>query len=89
QLALREAEFLAKLSHKNILKLEGFAEDASKNVIWLIFPWEANGTLKDFVASYEWEIPEHLSLIYEVASGVEYLHSRTPPICHGDLKSVS
>lgn len=27
--------------------------------------------------------------LYEVASGVEYIHSRNPPICHGDLKSVS
>ncbi|KIO18370.1 hypothetical protein M407DRAFT_225855, partial [Tulasnella calospora MUT 4182] len=27
--------------------------------------------------------------IDDVARGVEYLHSRKPPICHGDLKSVS
>lgn len=27
--------------------------------------------------------------ISDVARGLEYLHSREPPICHGDLKSVS
>lgn len=27
--------------------------------------------------------------IHDVANGVDYLHSRESPICHGDLKSVS
>ncbi|KIO29015.1 hypothetical protein M407DRAFT_71133, partial [Tulasnella calospora MUT 4182] len=27
--------------------------------------------------------------IFDVTEGVEYLHSRTPPICHGDLKSIN
>ncbi|KIO31392.1 hypothetical protein M407DRAFT_67991 [Tulasnella calospora MUT 4182] len=89
QLTLREAEFLVKLSHKNIIKLEGFAEDVSKQLIWLVFPWEDNGTLKDFVAAADWEIPERISLINDVAGGVEYLHTRTPPIFHGDLKSIN
>mgnify|MGYP001544213619 CR=1 FL=1 len=85
QLALREAEFLAKLSHKNVLKLEGFAEDASKNVVWLIFPWEANGTLKDFVASCEWEIPERLSLVRSVS--FPYASRQPSEICNSDLRS--
>ncbi|KAG9041189.1 hypothetical protein FS837_012632 [Tulasnella sp. UAMH 9824] len=62
-LALREAEFLVKLSHGNVIKLEGILEDASKGVFWLVFPWEENGTLKDFVASHDWEIPERIWLI--------------------------
>ncbi|KAG9026763.1 hypothetical protein FS837_004513, partial [Tulasnella sp. UAMH 9824] len=88
-LTLREAEFLVKLSHENVIKLEGFVEDVSEGMIWLVFPWQENGTLKDFVASHEWEIPERVALIYDVARGVEYLHSRKPPICHGDLKSIN
>lgn len=33
---------------------------------------------------------EHISSqIQDVVDGLEYLHSRDPPICHGDLKSVS
>ncbi|KIO28997.1 hypothetical protein M407DRAFT_21898 [Tulasnella calospora MUT 4182] len=88
-LALREAEVLVKLSHPNIIRLEGFVEDVSREVVSLVFPWEDNGTLKDFVALHDWEIPERISLIFDVANGVEYLHSRTPPICHGDLKSIN
>ncbi|KIO26920.1 hypothetical protein M407DRAFT_23857, partial [Tulasnella calospora MUT 4182] len=56
---------------------------------WLIFPWEANGTLKDFVALRNWEIPERIWLIDDVTRGVEYLHTRNPSIYHGDLKSVN
>ncbi|KIO33889.1 hypothetical protein M407DRAFT_49968, partial [Tulasnella calospora MUT 4182] len=86
---LREAEFLVDLCHTNIIKLEGFVEDISQDMIWLIFPWEDNGTLKDFVASTDWEIPERISLIKDVVMGVEYLHTRRPPVCHGDLKSIN
>ncbi|KAG9041737.1 hypothetical protein FS837_011821 [Tulasnella sp. UAMH 9824] len=63
KLTLREAEFLVKLSHENIVKLEGFVEDVSEEVIWLVFPWEDNGNLKDFVALHDWAVPERLSLI--------------------------
>ncbi|KAG9042995.1 hypothetical protein FS837_010148 [Tulasnella sp. UAMH 9824] len=89
QFTLREAEFLVKLSHQNVIKLEGIVEDVSNGVIWLVFPWEGNGTLKDFVASQGWEIPERISLINDVAKGVAHLHSRNPPISHGDLKSIN
>ncbi|KIO33113.1 hypothetical protein M407DRAFT_17978 [Tulasnella calospora MUT 4182] len=88
-LAFREAGFLVKLSHRNIVGLEGFVEDVSEGIIWLVFPWEANGNLRDFIASQDWEIPERIWLINDVARGVEYLHSQNPPICHGDLKSVN
>ncbi|KAG8918534.1 hypothetical protein FRC01_001807 [Tulasnella sp. 417] len=89
QLMLREAGFLAELSHPNVIKFEGFVEDISKNRIWLIFPWEVNGNLRDFVASADWKIPERISLINDVAEGVEYLHGLQPPIYHGDLKSIN
>ncbi|KIO33787.1 hypothetical protein M407DRAFT_65175, partial [Tulasnella calospora MUT 4182] len=89
QLALREAGLLVELSHENVVELKGFVEDLSGGRIWLIFPWEERGNLKDSVASNDWEIPERISLIYDVTQGVEYLHSRNPPIYHGDLKSIN
>ncbi|KIO16409.1 hypothetical protein M407DRAFT_45269, partial [Tulasnella calospora MUT 4182] len=87
--ALREAGFLVKLRHQNIVKLEGFVEDLFNSRVWLVFPWEENGNLKDFAASQDWEIPERIWLICDVAEGVEYLHGRSPPVYHGDLKSVN
>ncbi|KIO19632.1 hypothetical protein M407DRAFT_30702 [Tulasnella calospora MUT 4182] len=88
-LALRESEFLVDLSHPNIVKLEGFVEDVSAQKVWLIFPWEEHGNLRDFLASGEWEIPERISLIYGVTLGLEYLHGQEPPLYHGDLKSLN
>lgn len=66
QLAVREAEFLVGVSHPNIIRFEGFVEDVSKNIIWLVFPWADNGNLKDFVSSQEWEIPERISLVRSI-----------------------
>lgn len=86
---IREAEFLAKLNHRNIVELEGLVEDVSKGIIWLVLPWAKYGNLKNFNALEKWEIPERISLISDVAQGLEYLHSREPPICHGDLKSLN
>lgn len=88
-LTLREAEFLVDLEHESIIELVGFVEDVSKDIIWLVFPWEDHGNLKGFIASANWEIPERIWLINDVVRGVEYLHSRQPPICHGDLKSIN
>ncbi|KIO17474.1 hypothetical protein M407DRAFT_32861 [Tulasnella calospora MUT 4182] len=88
-LALRESEFLVKLSHPNIVKLEGFVEDLSARKVWLIFPWEEYGNLRDYLASGELEVPERISLIRDVTLGLEYLHSREPPVYHGDLKSLN
>ncbi|KAG8925664.1 hypothetical protein FRC01_009850 [Tulasnella sp. 417] len=88
-LALRESEFLVELSHPNIVRLEGFVEDLSERKVWLVFPWEEHGNLRDFLASGEWEIPERISLINDVTLGLEYLHNQEPPIYHGDLKSLN
>ncbi|KIO28317.1 hypothetical protein M407DRAFT_71987 [Tulasnella calospora MUT 4182] len=30
-----------------------------------------------------------LTKIFDVSNGIAYLHNRTPPICHGDLKSLN
>ncbi|KAG8901117.1 hypothetical protein FRC01_009920, partial [Tulasnella sp. 417] len=88
-LTLREARFLVELSHPNIINLEGFVEDIRNDMIWLVFPWADNGSLRDFGAMINWEIPERIALISDVTTGVEYLHSRKPPIRHGDLKSIN
>ncbi|KAG9026224.1 hypothetical protein FS837_004676 [Tulasnella sp. UAMH 9824] len=84
-----ELGILSKLSHTNIVKLIGFVEDTENWVAWFVFPWEAHGNIREFILSGSWEIPERISLIFDTLSGIEYLHTRQPPICHGDLKSLN
>lgn len=43
----------------------GFVEDIENSVANMIYPWEANGNLREFLRSGEWEIPERLSLVSE------------------------
>ncbi|KIO28298.1 hypothetical protein M407DRAFT_72038, partial [Tulasnella calospora MUT 4182] len=86
---VREIGILSKLTHEHIVTFIGFVEDISGGIGWMIFPWETNGNIREFLQSGEWEIPERISLIYDVACGIQYLHDHEPPICHGDLKSAN
>ncbi|KIO21632.1 hypothetical protein M407DRAFT_28770 [Tulasnella calospora MUT 4182] len=83
---IHELGLLETLSHPNVIRLVGFVDDEEKGQVWLITPSEANGNVREFLKSGEWDLPERVSLIKDVVSGLEYLHTREPPICHGDLK---
>ncbi|KIO19868.1 hypothetical protein M407DRAFT_30482 [Tulasnella calospora MUT 4182] len=84
-----EVKVMVGLSHENIVRFTGFVEDFENEKAWIVLSWEPNGNVSEFLATGEWEIPERLSLIKDTFAGLEYLHTRQPPICHGDLKSVS
>lgn len=84
-----ELRFQSKLKHENILRLVGFVENRSSRIAWLVLPWMANGNVREFLKSRLCEASERISLLYDVACGVEYLHSQNPPIRHGDLKSLN
>ncbi|KIO18021.1 hypothetical protein M407DRAFT_32316 [Tulasnella calospora MUT 4182] len=86
---VHEVDIMAHLSHENIIKLIGFVEDLQEGKAWMVLSWEPNGNVSEFLATGEWEIPERLSLIQDTFAGIEYLHTRQPPVCHGDLKSLN
>ncbi|KIO33046.1 hypothetical protein M407DRAFT_43630, partial [Tulasnella calospora MUT 4182] len=84
-----EVNLLNDLKHDNVVKILGFVEDVGQGVAWMVFAWEENGNLREFIRSAKWELPERVSLINDAAKGLSYLHGRDPPICHGDLKSLN
>ncbi|KIO23197.1 hypothetical protein M407DRAFT_27345 [Tulasnella calospora MUT 4182] len=86
---LHEVEILVGLSHKNIVQLIGFVEDLEHDKAWIVLSWEPNGNVRQFLSSGKWEIPERMSLIQDTFAGLQYLHTRGPPIRHGDLKSLN
>ncbi|KAI9183750.1 uncharacterized protein BJ171DRAFT_554537, partial [Polychytrium aggregatum] len=53
----------------------------------MVSPFMPNGTLRDYVANNNISLEEKLSLLYQVASALAYLHARR--IIHGDLKAAN
>ncbi|KAG8901767.1 hypothetical protein FRC00_004739 [Tulasnella sp. 408] len=74
----REALIWSNLRHPQVvpffgIKLEDRPLLASK--------WYENGNLGDYIKAHP-EVP----LVVQTGQALAYLHGRTPPICHGDLK---
>ncbi|KAG8928221.1 hypothetical protein FRC01_006277 [Tulasnella sp. 417] len=86
---VHEVEVMSKLSHENVIRLIGFVEDLENGQACIVVAWEPNGNLSEFLTCGEWAIPERISLIRDTFKGINYLHTRRPPICHGDLKSLN
>ncbi|KAG9041609.1 hypothetical protein FS837_012035 [Tulasnella sp. UAMH 9824] len=58
-----EVDLLNDLSHENVVGIVGFVEDVEEGVAWMVFVWEKNGNLREFIRSAEWELPERISLL--------------------------
>ncbi|KIO28284.1 hypothetical protein M407DRAFT_22493, partial [Tulasnella calospora MUT 4182] len=86
---VQEVSLLNDLSHENVVGIVGFVEDVEHGIAWMVFSWEKNGNLREFVRSANWEVTERVCLVDDVTSGLSYLHGRNPPICHGDMKSLN
>ncbi|KIO15841.1 hypothetical protein M407DRAFT_34551 [Tulasnella calospora MUT 4182] len=46
-----EVNLLNNLSHENVVELLGFVEDVGQGVAWMVFAWEQNGNLREFIRS--------------------------------------
>lgn len=84
-----QVRIMGDVSHPNIGKFLGFVEDETQNIAWLLSRWEENGNLREFIASGDWGIPERIFLAQDITRGLLYLHTRNPPIFHGDLKAAN
>ncbi|KAF5350229.1 hypothetical protein D9758_007769 [Tetrapyrgos nigripes] len=85
---LKEAIVWRQLDHPNILPFLGlYFLDASKQRICLISPWMDNGNLNHYLADGSHGYTDRLTLAYDVACGLAYLHGEK--IIHGDLKGVN
>ncbi|KAJ7139289.1 kinase-like domain-containing protein [Mycena epipterygia] len=78
----REAVLWRQLSHPNLLPFFGVYYFDTR--LCLISPWMEHGHLLDFLRNTSSAI-DRLSLILDVAMGLEYLHSNK--VVHGDLKA--
>ncbi|KAG8922346.1 hypothetical protein FRC02_011916 [Tulasnella sp. 418] len=85
---LREALIWCQLDHKNIVPFLGLGFQVfGSNISLLCFisPWYENENVRDYLNRH----PEinRSRLVGDSIEGVAYLHSRDPPVVHGNLKA--
>ena len=81
-----EILLVSKLRHPNIVQFLGACMDPD---FCLVIEFMDRGTLFDVVQqnSLTWKLKA--SMITDIVKGMMYLHTRTPPIVHRDVKSLN
>ncbi|KIO18620.1 hypothetical protein M407DRAFT_83697 [Tulasnella calospora MUT 4182] len=75
--------------HENILPFVGYFLSQDLETSYLVSPFIRNGNVKDYLTSKQAKPEERLELVRDTLKGLHYLHTRDPPIIHGDLKSLN
>lgn len=83
----RELKVWQSLEHPNILYLFGFFLNDDKTEALLISPYIKYGHIEEYIQDENPNLAKRVDLAVDVASGLDYLHSLRPPICHGDIKT--
>ncbi|KAF9259584.1 kinase-like protein, partial [Marasmius fiardii PR-910] len=75
------------LRHPNIIPLLGINTTLFFSSFSLVFPWMVNGDIIMFLK----ENSDHdkLQSTCEIMASLEYFHSFSPPIVHGDIKGAN
>ncbi|KAJ7050807.1 kinase-like domain-containing protein [Mycena amicta] len=81
----REAAIWGQLCHPNVLPFLGIYYLEKR--LCLVSPWMEAGHIMKFITNTEPTMAERLSLILDVAFGLQYLHKEK--IVHGDLKAFN
>ncbi|WVQ75409.1 hypothetical protein IAR50_005030 [Cryptococcus sp. DSM 104548] len=90
EMDIRELKLLAEFSHPNIVRFRGICipEDSSQVPCMLVSELCENGDLFDYIRNVPRpSLKRVLTIMLDIARGLEYLHTRKPSIIHRDCKS--
>eukprot|EP00339_Tiarina_fusa_P014873 CAMPEP_0117053630 /NCGR_PEP_ID=MMETSP0472-20121206/37103_1 /TAXON_ID=693140 ORGANISM="Tiarina fusus, Strain LIS" /NCGR_SAMPLE_ID=MMETSP0472 /ASSEMBLY_ACC=CAM_ASM_000603 /LENGTH=224 /DNA_ID=CAMNT_0004768777 /DNA_START=509 /DNA_END=1180 /DNA_ORIENTATION=+ len=82
-----EVSLMSGLDHPNLVELKGLCLDTDEML--MVTEYLAYGDLFNFLHDENQKMPWSLRLkiAYDVAKGMKFLHTTTPPIIHRDLKT--
>ncbi|KAG9012470.1 hypothetical protein FRB90_006706 [Tulasnella sp. 427] len=83
----RELKVWQSLDHPNILHLVGFYLNQDRTEAQLFSPFIRYGHIEEYICQEDPSLEKCIDLASDVANGLCYLHTLTPPICHGDIKT--
>ncbi|WWC72655.1 uncharacterized protein I206_106619 [Kwoniella pini CBS 10737] len=83
-LFLAEVNIWCRLNSEFVLPFYGASSAVGPPPWFLVSPWMKNGRITDYVRSERGRDVDRISLIHQIAQGMEYLHSRD--VVHGDIK---
>ncbi|KAG8895094.1 hypothetical protein FRB99_000769, partial [Tulasnella sp. 403] len=86
---VRELRVQSTLNHPNVLPLLGFYLSVSLDEAWIVSPYAAKGNIYEYLEHTSPGMEKRLELAKDTAMGLVYLHTRSPPICHGDIKALN
>ncbi|KAE9402923.1 kinase-like protein, partial [Gymnopus androsaceus JB14] len=83
----QEALVWSQLEHPNVLPFLGTNMDLFPDTYCLVSPWCSHGNVMIYLSTH----PEanKTGIILDILQGLEYLHTRNPPVVHGDLKGAN
>ncbi|KAJ7851493.1 kinase-like domain-containing protein [Mycena olivaceomarginata] len=82
-----EAFIWRQLNHPNVLSFLGISQTLFAGRPCMISPWMQNGTLLEYLEAHP--SANRKKLLFQVTSGLLYLHERNPAIVHGDLRGAN
>ncbi|KAG8900605.1 hypothetical protein FRB99_005950 [Tulasnella sp. 403] len=77
------------LTHPNIVSLLGFCSVPEEHIAWLVTPYMVNGDVKNYLKRNKPPMQKRLQLAHDIAKGLEYLHTRKPPVIHRDVRATN
>ncbi|KAJ6808493.1 U-box domain-containing protein 70 [Iris pallida] len=81
---IREMEVLEGMRHKNLIHLMGTCFKLRA----LVYEYLPNGSLEDCLRDRPRELTWKIRtrIVYEICTALRFIHTRSPPLIHGDLK---
>jgi len=85
----KELVICSVLCHPNVLPLRGVFREGVAGRLFLVSPYMEKGDLLRHFEKTPPDTTDRLSILRDVVQALRYLHTRDPPVVHGDLKPAN